>query len=146
MRADLSTYYLGLPLRNPIVASAGPMTGDLDSLRDLEQAGIAAVVLPSLFEEQISHDEQRIHAVYEYQTDATAESLSLLSGNPGLQRRAARVSQLDRGRQASRLGAGDRQPQRLVAGRLGPVRQADSGRRRGCDRAEHLLRAHRPDT
>ena len=76
MRADLRTYYLGLPLKNPIVASSGPLTGDLESLQRLEQAGIAAVVLPSLFEEQISRDEQRIHSVYEYQAYSTAESLS----------------------------------------------------------------------
>jgi dihydroorotate dehydrogenase (fumarate) len=76
MRADLKTYYLGLSLKNPIVASASPLTGDLDTLRQLEQAGIAAVVLPSLFEEQISHDEQRISALYDYQTFSSAESLS----------------------------------------------------------------------
>ena len=76
MRADLRTYYLGLSLKNPIVASSGPLTGDLESLQRLEQAGIAAVVLPSLFEEQISRDEQRIHSVYEYQAYSTAESLS----------------------------------------------------------------------
>ena len=76
MRTDLKTYYLGLSLKNPIVASASPLTGDLDTLRQLEQAGIAAVVLPSLFEEQISHDEQRISALYDYQTFSSAESLS----------------------------------------------------------------------
>ncbi|HSK92117.1 MAG TPA: dihydroorotate dehydrogenase-like protein [Euzebyales bacterium] len=54
---DLSTTYLGLPLRSPLVASAGPLTGRLDSLRALEDAGVAAVVLPSLFEEQVVHDE-----------------------------------------------------------------------------------------
>jgi dihydroorotate dehydrogenase (fumarate) len=76
MRADLTTKYLGLSLKNPLAASAGPLTGDLDTLRRLEQLGIAAVVLPSLFEEQICHDEQRIHALYEFQTYASAESLS----------------------------------------------------------------------
>jgi len=49
---DLSTTYLGLSLRSPLVASASPLTGRLDSLRALQDAGIAAVVLPSLFEEQ----------------------------------------------------------------------------------------------
>jgi dihydroorotate dehydrogenase (fumarate) len=53
---DLSTRYLGLALAHPIVASASPLTGSLDSLLALEQAGAAAVVLPSLFEEQIEHD------------------------------------------------------------------------------------------
>ena len=76
MRADMRTWYLGLALKHPIVAAASPLTGDLDTLRQLEQAGIAAVVLPSLFEEQISRDEQRVHALYEYQSFSSAESLS----------------------------------------------------------------------
>jgi dihydroorotate dehydrogenase (fumarate) len=58
------------------VASAGPLTGDLDTLRQLEQAGVAAAVLPSLFEEQISRDEQRVHLLYEHQAHSFAESLS----------------------------------------------------------------------
>lgn len=51
---DLTTQYLGLTLKNPLVASASPSNGDLDHLRRLEDAGAAAVVLPSLFEEQIA--------------------------------------------------------------------------------------------
>jgi dihydroorotate dehydrogenase (fumarate) len=54
---DLSTTYMGLRLRSPIVASAGPLTSTIDGLRALEDAGVAAVVLPSLFEEQVVHDE-----------------------------------------------------------------------------------------
>src|SRR5665647_1763795 len=54
---DLSTTYLGLQLRSPLVASSGPLTARIDSLRALEQAGVAAVVLPSLFEEQIEHED-----------------------------------------------------------------------------------------
>lgn len=50
---DLATIYLGLDLRNPLIASASPLTGTLDGLRRLEDAGAAAVVLPSLFEEEI---------------------------------------------------------------------------------------------
>jgi dihydroorotate dehydrogenase (fumarate) len=76
MRADLTTKYLGLSLKNPLVASAGPLTGNPDTLRELEQQGVSAAVLPSLFEEQICHDEQRINALYEYQTYATPESLT----------------------------------------------------------------------
>ncbi len=76
MSVDLTSQYLGLTLKHPIVASAGPLTGELDSLCQLEQAGVSAVVLPSLFEEQITRDEQRIHSLYEYQTFSTAESLS----------------------------------------------------------------------
>src|SRR6266536_3729232 len=53
---DLSTSYLGLRLRSPLVASASPLTGDLDGLRRLQDAGAAAAVLPSLFEEQVTHE------------------------------------------------------------------------------------------
>lgn len=52
---NLETSYLGLRLRTPIVPSASPLTGDLDTLRRLEDAGASAVVLPSIFEEQIMH-------------------------------------------------------------------------------------------
>ena len=52
--ADLRTRYLGLELQSPLVASASPLTGSLDSLRKLEAAGAAAVVLPSLFEEELA--------------------------------------------------------------------------------------------
>ena len=61
MSADLRSRYLGLELRNPIVAAASPMTNSLDKLKRLEDAGIAAVVLPSLFEEQIEHEEMATH-------------------------------------------------------------------------------------
>ena len=54
---DLSTTYMGLALRSPLVASAGPLTGRIASLTALDEAGIGAVVLPSLFEEQVVHDE-----------------------------------------------------------------------------------------
>jgi dihydroorotate dehydrogenase (fumarate) len=76
MRADLKTYYLGIALKNPLVASASPLTGDLDTAKQMEQAGIGAVVLPSLFEEQITRDEQRISMLYDFQTYSSPESLS----------------------------------------------------------------------
>ncbi len=52
--ADLRTTYLGLELSCPIVASASPLTGRIESLRALEEAGVGAVVLPSLFEEDLA--------------------------------------------------------------------------------------------
>jgi dihydroorotate dehydrogenase (fumarate) len=57
---DLGTSYLGLELRSPLVASSSPLTGSLDGLRRLEEAGAGAVVLPSLFEEQVSHERHAI--------------------------------------------------------------------------------------
>jgi dihydroorotate dehydrogenase (fumarate) len=53
---DLHTRYLGLELRSPLVASASPLTGSLDDLRRLEKAGAGAVVLPSLFQEQLTEE------------------------------------------------------------------------------------------
>jgi dihydroorotate dehydrogenase (fumarate) len=54
--ADLRTRYLGMDLRSPLVASSSPLTGSLDGLRRLEAAGAGAVVLPSLFEEELAPD------------------------------------------------------------------------------------------
>ena len=54
--ADLSSTYLGLPIKNPLVAASGPLTASLDSLKQLEDAGLGAVVLKSIFEEQIELD------------------------------------------------------------------------------------------
>jgi len=51
--ADLSTTYLGLKLRNPVLVSSSPLTGNIDNIKRLEAAGAGAIVLPSLFEEQI---------------------------------------------------------------------------------------------
>jgi dihydroorotate dehydrogenase (fumarate) len=53
---DLSAEYLGLKLRSPIVASSSPLGSHLEGLQSLEEAGVGAIVLPSLFEEQITHE------------------------------------------------------------------------------------------
>ena len=73
---DLSTTYLGLALRTPIVASSGPFTGHLDGLRALEAAGVAAVVLPSRFEERVVHDAFQIHEYFETGADSNPEASS----------------------------------------------------------------------
>jgi dihydroorotate dehydrogenase (fumarate) len=58
--ADLRTRYLGLELQSPLVASASPLTGSLDGLRKLEVAGAGAVVLPSLFEEELATGQDQV--------------------------------------------------------------------------------------
>jgi dihydroorotate dehydrogenase (fumarate) len=73
---DLSTTYLGLRLRSPIVASASPITGDRTQWDHLERAGAGAVVLPSLFEEEIEHDARSFDAAVSAGTNSFAESLS----------------------------------------------------------------------
>jgi dihydroorotate dehydrogenase (fumarate) len=54
--ANLQTTYLKLPLKNPLIVGASPLSGELDNLKRMEGAGAAAIVLPSLFEEQIQRD------------------------------------------------------------------------------------------
>jgi dihydroorotate dehydrogenase (fumarate) len=71
---DLRTDYLGLELRTPLVASSSPLTGDLEGLRRLEDAGAAAVVLPSLFEEQIESESLEIHRMLETGAESFAEA------------------------------------------------------------------------
>ena len=61
-RPDLTTRYLGLELRTPIVASAGPHTRDVEHCARLAEAGMSALVLPSLFEEEILHEEMELTA------------------------------------------------------------------------------------
>jgi dihydroorotate dehydrogenase (fumarate) len=57
---DLSTEYLGLNLANPLVPSSSPLTGELESAKKLEDAGASALVLPSLFEEAIEHEQKQL--------------------------------------------------------------------------------------
>lgn len=73
---DLTTTYLGLPLRSPLVASSGPLTARIDSLRALEQAGIAAVVLPSLFEEQVEFEDMEADSLSDLGADSNPEASS----------------------------------------------------------------------
>jgi dihydroorotate dehydrogenase (fumarate) len=61
--ADLRTRYLGMELRSPLVASSSPLTGSLDGLRRLEAAGAGAVVLPSLFEEDLAEESRQVDAL-----------------------------------------------------------------------------------
>jgi dihydroorotate dehydrogenase (fumarate) len=74
MSVDLRTRYLGLELKHPIVASASPLTGSLDSLKRLEAAGAAAVVLPSLFEEQLEHEEMSSYKLMLYGAELSPEA------------------------------------------------------------------------
>jgi dihydroorotate dehydrogenase (fumarate) len=73
---DLSTSYLGLALRNPLVASASPLSNTLDGVRRLADAGVGAVVLFSLFEEQVRQEAERNARLADAGTDSFAESLS----------------------------------------------------------------------
>jgi dihydroorotate dehydrogenase (fumarate) len=58
---NLTTHYLGLPLRTPLVPAPSPLSENLDNLRRMEDAGAAAVVMHSLFEEQLRHADATLH-------------------------------------------------------------------------------------
>ena len=73
---DLSTRYLGLALRNPLVASASPLSNTVDGVRRLADSGVGAVVLYSLFEEQLRQEAAANAALADAGTESFAESLS----------------------------------------------------------------------
>ena len=73
---DLSTRYLGLALRNPLVASASPLSNSVDRVRRLADAGVGAVVLYSLFEEQLRREAEQDARLAEAGTEVFAEALS----------------------------------------------------------------------
>jgi dihydroorotate dehydrogenase (fumarate) len=73
---DLKTTYMGMNLKNPIVPSSSPLTDNLDDIRRLEDAGSSAVVLRSLFEEQITQEGQQLHHYLSYGADSFGEALS----------------------------------------------------------------------
>jgi dihydroorotate dehydrogenase (fumarate) len=73
---DLRTNYLGLSLKNPILAASSPMTESLDGLRRLEEAGAAAIVLPSLFEEQITQEGRSLEHFLSSGSESYSEAVS----------------------------------------------------------------------
>lgn len=73
---DLSTTYLGLKLKNPLVPSASPLTASLDSIKQLAEHGAAAIVLHSLFEEQIRHEQEELEYLTTQGAESFAESLT----------------------------------------------------------------------
>ncbi|PID61571.1 MAG: dihydroorotate dehydrogenase [Ignavibacteriae bacterium] len=73
---DLTTKYMGLKLKNPIVPSASPLSQSVDSVKALEDAGAAAVIVYSLFEEQITHESGELDHFLSYGTESFAEATS----------------------------------------------------------------------
>src|ERR1041385_3021995 len=73
---DLTTKYLGLQLRSPLVAAASPLSEEIDSIKQMEDAGASAVVLYSLFEEQLRQDTAELGQDLEFGTESFAEALS----------------------------------------------------------------------
>ena len=72
----LETTYMGLKLKNPLVPSASPLSKEISNIRHMEDVGASAVVLESLFEEQISHESQELDYFLTQGTESYAEALS----------------------------------------------------------------------
>lgn len=75
---DLSAHYLGLKLKNPLIASASPLSERVETVKQMEQAGLGAVVMYSLFEEQIIHESLELDHYLNYGTESFAEALTYL--------------------------------------------------------------------
>jgi dihydroorotate dehydrogenase (fumarate) len=73
---NLTTRYMGLTLRTPLVPSASPLSEEIDSIKRMEEAGAAAVVMHSLFEEQLRLERYELHHHLTYGTESFAESLT----------------------------------------------------------------------
>ena len=140
---DLSTTYLGLPLRTPLVASASPLSQELDGIRHLEDAGASAVVLYSLFEEQLRQEIWELDHHLTEGTDSFAEAMSLFPAAIRIPRGTRRISESHPSRQGSRRNPYYRQPQRHHRGRLDPVRQTNRAGRRRRARMQHLFHPYR---
>jgi dihydroorotate dehydrogenase (fumarate) len=84
---DLSTRYLGLDLANPLVPSAGPLTGDFNTARELEDLGAAALVLPSLFEEELIIEQEQMSRFLDHQPIGHPEAETFLPGHGEYQSR-----------------------------------------------------------
>jgi dihydroorotate dehydrogenase (fumarate) len=73
---DLSTTYMGMKLKNPVVPSASPLSKDLGNIRRMEDAGASAIVIYSLFEEQITHESMQMYYHMTHGTESFSEALS----------------------------------------------------------------------
>jgi len=76
MMVDLKTNYLGLALKNPVVASSSPLSEKIESVQALEEAGVSAVVMYSLFEEQIIHESLELDHFLNRDAESYAEALT----------------------------------------------------------------------
>ena len=142
---DLSTTYLGLKLAHPLMPGASPLVDDLDTVRRLEDAGAAAIVMHSLFEEQITSGAGRPRSRHvDAHAESFAEATSYFPRPEDYRLGPRRLPRADPQDQGGGEAPGDRLAQRRHPGRLARLRAADAAGRRRRARAERLLPADRP--
>ena len=74
---DLTTTYMGMKLRSPLVPSASPVSENIDNIKRMEDAGAGAVVMHSLFEEQLTQERYELHHHLTYGTESFPEELAI---------------------------------------------------------------------
>ena len=126
---NLASRYLGLQLAHPIVAAASPLTATLDGMRRLEDAGAAAVVMASLYEEQIRAEDTAYALYTEHGSDSQAEASTYFPELAGLRRRGVRASRDAAPGERGARHSGDRQPERHDLRQDGSSTRAVSSRR-----------------
>jgi dihydroorotate dehydrogenase (fumarate) len=129
---DLTTTYLGMNLKNPLVASASPLSKKLDRVKKLEDAGISAVVMYSLFEEQIVHESKALDFFLSHGSESFAEALSYFpkmeSYNLGPEEYLTLIAKIKKSSQHP----GNWQPEWRLYRWVGRIRQKNRRSRRRC--------------
>ena len=151
---DFTTNYLGLKLNSPLVPSASPLSRSVDNLKRMEEAGAGAVVLYSLFEEQINAESHFLDQFLTGRLEQLPRGAQLFSRRLRLSAEPGRLSRTHPARQGGREHPDHRQPERSrvpfirsqqsATRRLDKVRPADAGGRSRCSGAEPVLRSHGP--
>ena len=135
---DLRTTYLGLPLAHPLMPGASPLVDDLDTVKRLEDAGASAIVMHSLFEEQITRENEGIHRAMERPCRVLRGGPVLLPGARGVPPRPRPVSRADPEDPRDRRDPRHRVAERRDGLGLAELREAHAGGRRARARAERL--------
>ena len=140
---DLSTTYMGMTLKHPIVPSASPLSKNLDSIRRLEDAGASAIVMYSLFEEQIATESQMLDHYLTYGTESYSEALSYFPQMENYNVGPQEYLDLIRSGQGGCRHSHHRQPERCLVRRLDRVCTLHRGCGRRRPGAERLLHTYR---
>jgi len=129
---DLSTTYLGLKLKNPLVASASPLSKKVDNVKRLEDSGVSAVVMYSLFEEQIVHESMELDYHLEHGTESFPEALTYFPDLDYYNLAPQALSGTSTQTETECQHSSDRQSERGFNGRLGALRETHRRSWSGC--------------